>query len=565
MASSSSEAAVSVLTTDSGFNSDQFKVYRPKKSKQLRIGALGVGIGLIGWLPLQEILDWHSGAGHAPDLRAYITILATLFFLVIGLISIANALRGLPRLTATEFGIKLDNTLGTKWANWNSLDIFEIKTTYVGRFNRKVISATARIVGTDASRIPLRRKKFSIPDQFTKPIQVIVEELNVARAAAIGTSGIAAAPDPKPIEYPVGVAEFKQPWLTYSLLFILISLFTVENLFEVTPGKELTPSLSTLLAMGGLSRAVVLSNGEWYRIFAAPFLHGSLVHLIANCVALMLGGPHLERLIGRVWFFALFILAALGGSLMSLALNQPNIVSVGASGALMGVFAALFICSFRLPAGTSARQKLQVDSMRVLIPSLLPMVSATAGVHIDYGAHFGGALGGAIIGLVMLKFWPEAQRLPQLKSVAKGLSAVGAILVLACAIIALGNYSKYNIVLIPQAAMPKNAAERQAHAADLLGRYPGDPRSHLFMGEAMENSGDKSGAEREWRSALAITHDHLPLFSQTLEFVARGALAALLTEENRLDEAKVIALPVCRAGQRDSNMMKLLPNQIVCE
>jgi hypothetical protein len=109
---------------------------------------------------------------------------------------------------------------------------------------------------------------------------------------------------------------------------------------------------------------------------------------------------------------------------MSLAVGPQNLVSVGASGALMGLFAALFIGGFLVPAGTAIRTRLQVNSMRILIPSLLPIFSSSSVGHIDYGAHFGGAIAGAAAAALLLKFWPKTARIPQARTVAAGIAIV---------------------------------------------------------------------------------------------------------------------------------------------
>jgi len=85
---------------------------------------------------------------------------------------------------------------------------------------------------------------------------------------------------------------------------------------------------------------------------------------------------------------------------------------------------------------------MQVNSARVLVPSLLPLFS-TSNVHIDYGAHFGGALSGAVVGAFLLKFWPKTECIPQLRKVAAVTSVVGAFLFVASACIVIANYQTY--------------------------------------------------------------------------------------------------------------------------
>jgi rhomboid protease GluP len=566
MEPSFSEPGVGAPTATEALGSDRIKVYSPRQSKQWRLGILGIGMGLVGLLPLSSVLDWLSG-GPTPDGRSFVVLFCCLLFLSIGVLYIVNALRGLPRLSVTPGGIKLESSLSAKWARWESLGRFEVKATQL-RFNKQVLTGTAKIVGLNASKAQLRQKSFPIPDFFLTPIGTIVDELNAERAAAVDVFELSPAAAAPPHEFPVGLADFKWPWLTLALLATLIAVFAIENVFSITPSDGLSPSVATLLAMGGLSRTAVLSNGEWYRLFTAPLLHASVIHILGNGVALLLGGRLLEHLVGRLWFFAFFVVGALGGSLMSLAVGPANVVSVGASGALMGMFAALFVGGFRLPAGSAARHRLQINSIQVLIPSLLPLFSASSIANIDYGAHFGGALSGAILAAILLKAWPETQALPQLRTIAAGISIIGAILFVASAGIAVGNYSKYNVTLIPQAELPKSDADIRARATDLVARYPGDPRSHLFLGEALAATGkDNAGAERELRVALTTAQGLSVMFGTQLELIIRSDLAEFLADRGRRSEAKDIARPVCSApGNKNiENLVQLLVDLHLCE
>jgi membrane associated rhomboid family serine protease len=258
-----------------------------------------------------------------------------------------------------------------------------------------------------------------------------------------------------PREAPAGLAGFKLPWLTFFLLTVLVVIFVLENLFAVTPSVRSNPTIATLFALGALSSKAILSAGQWYRLFTAPLLHASVAHIIGNGVALLMGGWLLERFVGRLWFFALFVIGALGGSLMSLAVGSPNLISVGASGALMGLFAALCVSSFRLASGNPARLRMQVNSARILVPSLLPLLS-TPSVHIDYGAHFGGAISGAVVAAFLLKFWPETEQIPQLRKVAAAVAIVGAVLFFASASMVIVNYPKYLVPVQPlKATIPR--------------------------------------------------------------------------------------------------------------
>lgn len=563
MAPSLSDRLVIDSTMAASPGPEEVKVYRPKQSKAWRLGLTFIVMGLVGLLPLPQILHWLSG-GPTPDSQAFLVVLC-LLLVPVGILWIVNAMRGYPRLTVTPDGVSIHTGFTQRWARWDSLDPFDVMVTVTGRFNQRVLTASARVTGPNASRAA--GKSFTISDFFQTPIETIAADLNAERAYALGPSHAAPAAT-APVESPVGLGSVTAPWLTLTILAVLIVIFMIENMFPVTPGSAGTPSVPTLLAMGALSRATVLQYGEWYRLFTAPLLHGSVIHILSNGVALLLGGRLLERLVGPVWFFALFTVGALGGSLMSLAVNPANLVSVGVSGALMGMFAALFVSAFRLPANSPARHRLQVNAIQVLIPSLLPLFSAGSILRIDYGAHFGGALSGALMAVILLKAWPRTESLPRLQGMAAAISFLGIILFVGSAGLAAANYSQYDIALIPPAEFPKSEADRRARAADLVARYPNDPRSHFVLGEALSASKDNAGAEREFRTALLGAQAHMKVLGPQLELVSRTALAGSLADEGKLDDAKNIAKAICsaHAGNTDTdNLKKVLSGAHLCE
>jgi len=428
------------------------KVYKARRTLQLWSGLIAITIGLLGFLPMRYIGDWLAGGPKPAPERFF--VLAFLLFLPIGALRLLNALRGLPRLTVTRQGIKLDRGLRAKSANWDSLEPFTVRVVGTSPLGKRFRTATATIIAPNAGRGLLRRKTFRIADIFAEPIGTIAAHLNAVRAQALGIPDTAPVAGVDPKEAAVGLADFKLPWLTLALLALLVAVFALEIRFAVQSSRGLSLSPASLFVLGGLNRAAVLSGGEWYRLFTAPLLHANLPHIVGNGVALLWGGWLLERLVGRLWFFCFFAVGALGGSLLSLAVMPAKMVSVGASGALMGLFAALFVGGFRLGSGSDGRLRLQVNSLRILIPSLLPLFSSTSIGHIDYGAHFGGALSGAAMAALLLKHWPQTARVPQLRRVAIGIAAGGVILFAASAGIVIAKYSKYDVTLMPRGELP---------------------------------------------------------------------------------------------------------------
>ncbi len=140
--------------------------------------------------------------------------------------------------------------------------------------------------------------------------------------------------------------------------------------------------------------------GEYWRLVTAMFLHYGLIHLFLNMWALWLLGPYLERTLGSARFLALYLIAGIGGNVAAYVF-QPYSLTAGASGAIFGLFAALFVINRRLGRDNSGVITLLV--INLLMVFVIPSISLAG--------HVGGLITG---GLVMLGFAyaPRAQRTP---------------------------------------------------------------------------------------------------------------------------------------------------------
>lgn len=341
-----------------------------------------------------------------------------------------------------------------------------------------------------------------------------------------------------------------QPVLTYLLLAIIGGVFVVELLFPMAPmGGPLAPHVSTLVALGGLSPLLVEEQREWFRLFTSAFLHANLFHLVLNGLALWMAGAVLEHLLGRAWLLALFFVGALGGSLLSWAINPSDIVSVGASGAIMGLLAAALVSSFRLPAG-GERTEIQMGLARILIPSLIPLAAVRTAGRVDFAGHFGGALVGLLFGGILLATWPRTAPRPRFAGVARALAAAGVLVFASSGYQAMAGYERHALgkLLIPEAQAPRTDEEVVARAGALLKSHPRDPRSHLYGAIASFRAGDARNAEAELRAALAEEEILRTQFKPELEVLLRSLLAEALLAQGRGDDARREAAPVCGSG-----------------
>ena len=362
----------------------------------------------------------------------------------------------------------------------------------------------------------------------------------------------------------VAIAPPAFPIHTVLLLLDLCAVFAAEIVYGVGPPTDLMqPTIATLVAFGGLSKDLVFGSDEWYRLLSAPFLHASAPHLAMNAFALFIAGRTMERLIGRAWFGALYAASALTGSVLSLELNPPSIVGVGASGAIMGLFAAMLVISMHFPSGP-VRSALRSNAFYVLIPSLLPLANAMQGQKVDYAAHAGGAIGGVVVGLVMLAIWPRREPIPRLRPVAATIALAGVVALAYPIRSILAGYeaATFTTRLIPADTYPKNGAEMRARAPQLIAQYPHDPRPRFTTAAASLDARDFAGAEREARAGLAeenLWHSVLP------PQVGNGlrTFLAVAISRDRPEEALATARPVCETV-KDGPMRKMLDDRKLC-
>jgi rhomboid protease GluP len=355
---------------------------------------------------------------------------------------------------------------------------------------------------------------------------------------------------------PAVAAASGLPWVTIGLLVALAAVFVAEQVLAVKPStKLLGADILTLQALGGLW-APQVADGEWYRLITAAFLHTGILHLLLNGVALWMAGVVLERTFGRTWLVGLFVLGALGGSAASCLLNPSTMLSVGASGAIMGLLAAALVSSFRLP-DDSARLDMQMTLGRVLVPSLIPLALHGSG-PIDYAAHLGGAIVGLLVGVVLLRTWRITEPRPRFRAAAAAIAIAGAAALVFGAFdltrdhagyVQTAAYDRYAALLIPAEMLPSSDEEWKRRAESLVAEYPRDPRAHWANAWRYNDAGDAASAERELRTALADQALLDTMFPERqFEIGLRGTLADLLTNDGRTDEARAIAAPICAAG-----------------
>src|SRR4051794_30872128 len=134
-----------------------------------------------------------------------------------------------------------------------------------------------------------------------------------------------------------------------------------------------------------------VANGDWYRLITSTFLHYGFLHIAFNMWALYVIGTPLEQWLGRLRYLTLYVLAGLGGSLLSFATGPLASQSAGASGAIFGLFGAFFVIS--------RRRGLETGGIVGLIA--INLVLSFTFSNIDWRGHVGGLIVGCVVGAVL--------------------------------------------------------------------------------------------------------------------------------------------------------------------
>ncbi|HTJ28179.1 MAG TPA: rhomboid family intramembrane serine protease [Candidatus Limnocylindria bacterium] len=153
---------------------------------------------------------------------------------------------------------------------------------------------------------------------------------------------------------------------------------------------------------GYLIGAAVVEHGQWWRVFSSAFLHGSIPHVALNMIALYQVGNLVEQLFGKLRFALLYTLAIVGSGLTVIWFNydQPTL---GASGAIFGLFGALVAVGLRLGRRGRALigQVVPIVVLNLIFTFAVPGISAAA--------HVGGLITGFVVGFVLFMM-PSRQR-----------------------------------------------------------------------------------------------------------------------------------------------------------
>lgn len=194
-----------------------------------------------------------------------------------------------------------------------------------------------------------------------------------------------------------------QPWALFGILAVnllawLAMLLSPDN----AAGFWGDPSVLHLYHWGALHTPSVVAGQEYWRLITASFIHANWLHLGFNMFFLWLFGRYAIRWYGNLQFLILYLCSALLGAAASLYFGASIGISVGASGAVFGIIAAMLCSTFQHQHRLSSAQEQKLNANYGIFLAIGLLAGFTQ-PGIDNATHIGGALAGAYMGWFLIE------------------------------------------------------------------------------------------------------------------------------------------------------------------
>lgn len=200
-------------------------------------------------------------------------------------------------------------------------------------------------------------------------------------------------PSPEAVRFFEEARETKLIY-TYVLVACIVAVYAAQ--FYVDAQMSARNGLSFSIETAGFDKPS-FSRGEYWRILTGGALHGMILHLYFNAQALFGFGNLIEYLSNRAHLAIVFMLAIIGGGLLSFAF-MPDGTSIGASGGIMGLIGYLAIFGYR------RKRHLPPDFLKTMLINIgfISAFGLIAYQIVDNFGHLGGLLTGAIYGFIQV-------------------------------------------------------------------------------------------------------------------------------------------------------------------
>jgi rhomboid protease GluP len=172
--------------------------------------------------------------------------------------------------------------------------------------------------------------------------------------------------------------------------FVLIAMNVAMYVYTSILSGNFVSTSPDVTAVYGQVNGLILYYGYYWQLFTAMFVHANIVHLAGNIMFFLIFGLRAEEIFDLKEYLAVYFLSGLAGNIATLAYG-PYMISVGASGAIFGVFGA---CTIYL------RRIFRQPVIGALMSAFLLLILNSVSVNVNILAHLGGLIIGLLLGYI---------------------------------------------------------------------------------------------------------------------------------------------------------------------
>mmetsp|Transcript_36589 Transcript_36589/g.88190 ORF Transcript_36589/g.88190 Transcript_36589/m.88190 type:complete len:383 (+) Transcript_36589:141-1289(+) len=210
-------------------------------------------------------------------------------------------------------------------------------------------------------------------------------------------------------------AHFKQNYAPLSTGFCVIQCMVLPlmmwqcGIAPLNINPMIGPYPDALNYWGAKNAVLIIEDGETWRLFTPIFLHAGLIHLVGNVMVQMDAGNKWEKEWGSLIWIIVYVGSAFGSSVFSTCF-MPDNISVGSSGAVMGLFGAklseimLLCCEKSTNVKERAGERSRKQQATLVIGGIVIVMAMSFIPYVDWAAHLGGMLAGLVLGFVCFSF-----------------------------------------------------------------------------------------------------------------------------------------------------------------
>ena len=201
----------------------------------------------------------------------------------------------------------------------------------------------------------------------------------------------------------------RQKYGYFSILFSIVQTLILAlmmwqcGIAPLSLNPMVGPYPDALSEWGGKNSVLILEDGETYRLLTPILLHAGVLHLIGNIAVQLETGAFFEQEWGSVRWLIIYLSSAVGSSILSV-IAMPLAVSVGSSGAVMGLFGGklaevvLKACERRITEQDEIAHEVRREQCCIVTASVILVMLFSFIPFVDWAAHLGGLAAGFVVG-----------------------------------------------------------------------------------------------------------------------------------------------------------------------